>query len=202
MMEWAPASGMTIKPPAAADLLVRAVRRVDDANHDSSPRLQWHAFETSYQKPPHAMRDLWKLVARAFGLVWFAEGYPVVWYHYGGSSRLRVELATYCARSLWKMCERYTRKENLKQGITDNAEGIAFNNATRTSWVAELGELTPTREIEEWASEAWRVERARERARHRDPDAFVPRSMSYEQVSRWLDDVIEASPALEERSDE
>lgn len=197
MMDFGPMLSRTITPESACSATLRAIEKVNDAHHDAEPRVQWSAYETTYQQPPIAMADLWRHLGRAFGVIWFSEGYPVRWFHYGGSSRLRVEVAHYCARQLWKMCERYTKKENLKAGIGDNAKAIAFNNAERHRWIDTFAETLPSREIEPWVLAAWRVEKNRERRRHRDPDAFVPRTMSYEQVARWLDDVVESSHSID-----
>lgn len=195
MMEFGPAGGITVQPHHAADLLTRAVKRVDDANHDAQPNVQFHAFETQYQQPPLAMRETFEVVSWAFGIIWFAEGSPIRWYHYGGSSRLRVEVAMFCARKLWTFCNRFAEKENIKQGFDEDARGdaIAFNNTQRHAWIGAVKNLMQPREIESWVLEAWRVEQNRERTRRSNPGGFVPRTMSYEQVSRWLDDVIESS---------
>lgn len=166
-----------------------AVRRIDNAHHDARPVLQWHAQEIDYERPPLAMQTLAKAIAQAFGCLWFEEGVPR-WYHYGGCSRLRVWAAMFVFGQTWKACDRFAHYELMKNTRPEHGARRTFVSETRDEWVAQLcGELAE-REIEPWVVQEWKLARSKARARGTKHNRQPPRSMSYEDVARWMDDVI------------
>ncbi len=177
-------------------IIDRSLQRVDDAHHDARPYLQWFAQETEYARPPKAMQALAKGIARAAGCIWFEEserapGHCRKWYHYGGSSKLRVGIAWFLFEESWGACDRFAHYELLKQGTQHTGERRTFVSEQREAWVGRLCELLPEREIESWVVQEFKLAKSKARARHKH-NRQPPRSMSYEDVSRWLDGVIES----------
>ena len=179
-------------------IIERSVRRVDDAHNDSQPLIQWLAQETAYARPPKAMQALAKGIARAIGCIWFEEreGQPSSdrrrWYHYGGSSKLRVWVAMFLFEKSWDACDAFAHYELLKLGTEHTGERRTFVSEQREAWVERLCALLPEREIESWVVQEWRLAKSKARARGHKHNRQPPRSMSYEDVARWLDGVIES----------
>lgn len=183
-------------PALLLPLIAGAVERIDNAHHDAQPAIQWLAQETEYTRPPRAMQQLAKAIAQAFGCLWFQEtqreplGDGIRWYHYGGSSRVRVWAAMFVFDRTWKAADRFAHYELLKNENPEPGARRTFVSDTRGEWVARLcGEL-PEREIESWVVQEWKLARSKARARGHKHNRQPPRSMSYEDVARWLDDVI------------
>ncbi len=173
-----------------------AVRRIEGAHHDARPVLQWFASDTEYARPPKAMQQLAKGIAETFGCIWFQEtqrepvGDGKRWYHYGGSSRLRVWAAMFVFQRAWNTADRFAHYELLKNENPEPGARRTFVSETRDEWVARLcGEL-PEREIESWVVQEWKLARSKARARGHKHNRQPPRSLSYEDVARWLDEVI------------
>jgi len=164
---------------------------IDEAHHDAEPVLQWHAQEIDYERPPVAMQQLAKGIAQTFGCLWFEEGVPR-WYHYGGSSRLRVWAAMFVFEKTWKAADKFAHYELMKSTIPEDGARRTFVSDTRAEWVARLCEYLPEREIESWVVQEWKLARSKARARGTKHNRQPPRSMSYEDVARWLDGVIES----------
>lgn len=178
--------------PAPRDylkLIEVATYCVDEAHHDARPVLQWLAQDTEYERPPLAMQRLARATAQTFGCVWFEEGVPR-WYHYGSSSKLRSWAAMFVFEKTWKACDRFAHYELLKNENPEPGARRTFVSETRDEWVARFcGEL-PQREIEPWVVQEWKLAKSKARARGHKHNRQPPRSMSYEDVARWLDDVI------------
>ena len=178
-------------PATSLAMIETAVRRVDDAHHDAQPVIQWRAQEIVYERPPRAMQQLAKAIAETFGCMWFEEGSPR-WYHYGGSSRLRAWSAMFVFEKTWAACDKFAHYELTKNQNPEPGARRTFVSRARAEWVARLcGEL-PEREIEQWVRQEWKLARSRARARNNGAKRIPPRSMSYEDVARWLDGVIES----------
>lgn len=169
---------------------------VDEAMHDAGSVIQYRAQETDYQRPPVAMQQLAKGIAQTFGCLWFEEsqqqplGPGRRWYHYGGSSRLRVWAAMFVFEKTWKAADRFAHYELMKSTIPEDGARRTYVTDTRAEWVARLCEYLPEREIEPWVVQEWKLARSKARARGTKHNRQPPRSMSYEDVARWLDDVI------------
>lgn len=170
-------------------LIEGACLSVDCAKHDARPVLQWLAHETDYERPPLAMQTLAKGIAQWFGCLWFEEGSPR-WYHYGSSSKLRSWAAMFAFEKTWKAADRFAHYELLKNENPEPGARRTFVSNTRDEWVARICGGIPQREIEPWVVQEWKLARSRARARGHKHNRQPPRSMSYEDVARWLDDVI------------
>jgi hypothetical protein len=178
-------------PAVYLKLIEVATYWIDNAHHDAQPAIQWHAQDTTYARPPLAMQALAKVIAETFGCIWFEEGSPR-WYHYGGSSRLRAWAAMFVFEKTWTACDRFAHYELLKNENPDHGARRTFVSNTRDEWVARLCEDLPEREIESWVVQEWKLARSKARARGHKHNRQPPRSMSYEDVARWLGDVIES----------
>lgn len=178
-------------PARYLQIIEHAVDRIDTAHHDAQPVIQWRAQDTTYRKPALAMQALAKAIAETFGCIWFEEGSPR-WYHYGGSSRLRAWAAMFAFEKTWKACDRFAHYELMKNTTPEHGARRTFVSDTRDEWVARLCEDLPEREIESWVVQEWKLARSKARARGHKHNRQPPRSMSYEDVGRWLDGVIES----------
>ena len=176
-------------PATSLRMIETAVQRVYSAHHDAQPVIQWRAQETVYARPPRAMQQLAKTIAGAFGCLWFEEGSPR-WYHYGSSSKLRSWAAMFVFDKTWAACDKFAHYELMKNKNPEPGARRTFVSETRDEWVVRLcGELSQ-REIEPWVVKEWELARSRARMRGHKHNRQPPRSMSYEDVARWLDDAI------------
>jgi hypothetical protein len=178
-------------PATLACLVAQSYALIAKAHHDAQPVIQWRAQDTTYLRPPLAMQTLAKAIAGTFGCLWFEEGSPR-WYHYGGSSRLRVWAAMFVFEKTWKACDRFAHYELMRNTTPEHGARRTFVSNTRDEWVARLCEDLPEREIESWVVQEWKLARSKARARGHKHNRQPPRSMSYEDVGRWLGGVIES----------
>lgn len=182
---------------ALACLVEQSYALVCKAHHDSQPVIQWRAQELKFIRPPLAMQALAKGIATSFRCLWFEEakrhgdgriGWR--WYHYGSSSKLRSWAAMFVFEKTWKAADRFAHFELMKNENPEPGARRTFVSNMRDEWVARLcGGLTQ-REIESWVVQEWRLARSRARARGHKHNRLPPRSMSYEDVARWLDEAI------------